>query len=399
MTGNEYQRLAARTTNPALKPRDTLINGVMGLCGEAGEAIDIVKKHVAQGHELDREALIKELGDVAWYLAETATALGVDLDEILERNIEKLRKRYPEGFSAEEVAKPRRGRHLASARAPGQIWRMGRRAGGIFATKGRTQRRPALSCKGRRRSAGPRRRQKSPAVELGGRRPERGRAGTSSRLKSCASRPSRPLKRSWHGQSGACLSWTRTRTMPRRRASRLLLHRAWLPRLRYFQSVETPRGVPTSSFPSAHRHRRHRRSRSRYFPAVFAQRLPHMRAQRFVGLKQQDFQAVCILVCQRLDRQALPPVHRVHNLRLCKARLERIHLAKGLGAAEVYIRQKPRPSGAVDALYAKLLCIGRVQKIKHVIAQKLQRHQPTRHPVGDRGHPHTPPLTATGENT
>ena len=102
MTGNEYQRLAARTTNPALNPRDTLINGVMGLCGEAGEAIDIVKKHVAQGHELDREALIKELGDVAWYLAETATALGVDLDEILERNIEKLRKRYPEGFSAEK---------------------------------------------------------------------------------------------------------------------------------------------------------------------------------------------------------------------------------------------------------------------------------------------------------
>ena len=88
--------------DPALRGRDVLINGVMGLCGEAGEAIDIVKKHLAQGHALDREGLIKELGDVAWYLAETATALGIDLDEVLERNIDKLKKRYPEGFSAEK---------------------------------------------------------------------------------------------------------------------------------------------------------------------------------------------------------------------------------------------------------------------------------------------------------
>ena len=102
MTGNEYQKLAARTMNPSLRGRDVLINGVMGLCGEAGEAIDIVKKHLAQGHELDRDGLIKELGDVAWYLAETATALGIGLDEVLERNIDKLKKRYPEGFSAEK---------------------------------------------------------------------------------------------------------------------------------------------------------------------------------------------------------------------------------------------------------------------------------------------------------
>ena len=106
MTGNEYQKLAARTMNPALQGRDVLINGVMGLCGEAGEAIDIVKKHLAQGHALDREGLIKELGDVAWYLAETATALGIGLDEVLERNIDKLRKRYPEGFSTEKIAAP-----------------------------------------------------------------------------------------------------------------------------------------------------------------------------------------------------------------------------------------------------------------------------------------------------
>lgn len=98
MTINEYQTLAMTTLNPALSRKDVLINGVMGLCGESGEAIDIVKKHLAQGHELDREGLIKELGDIAWYLAETAYALEVPLEEVLQRNIDKLKKRYPEGF-------------------------------------------------------------------------------------------------------------------------------------------------------------------------------------------------------------------------------------------------------------------------------------------------------------
>lgn len=101
MTANEYQHQALRTLNPALDKRDVLINGVMGLCGEAGEAIDIVKKHLAQGHELDREGLIKELGDVAWYLAETAWALDVPLEEVLQRNLDKLRTRYPDGFDSE----------------------------------------------------------------------------------------------------------------------------------------------------------------------------------------------------------------------------------------------------------------------------------------------------------
>jgi len=61
-----------------------------------------VKKHLAQGHELDREHLIKELGDIAWYLAETATALDVSLEEVLQGNIKKLKKRYPEGFSVQD---------------------------------------------------------------------------------------------------------------------------------------------------------------------------------------------------------------------------------------------------------------------------------------------------------
>lgn len=98
MTINEYQRLAMTTLNPTLSKKDVLINGVMGLCGESGEAIDLVKKHLAQGHELDREKLIKELGDVAWYLAETAYALDCDLETVLQGNINKLKARYPDGF-------------------------------------------------------------------------------------------------------------------------------------------------------------------------------------------------------------------------------------------------------------------------------------------------------------
>lgn len=100
MTINEYQKLAMTTLNPNLDRKDVLINGVMGLCGESGEAIDIVKKWLAQGHALDREKLAKELGDIAWYLAETAYGLDLSLEEVLEGNIRKLKKRYPEGFDS-----------------------------------------------------------------------------------------------------------------------------------------------------------------------------------------------------------------------------------------------------------------------------------------------------------
>ncbi len=98
MNINEYQQLAMTTLNPALDKKEVLINSVMGLCGESGEAIDIVKKWLAQGHELDKEHLAKELGDIAWYLAEAATALDIPLEDILQANIDKLRKRYPQGF-------------------------------------------------------------------------------------------------------------------------------------------------------------------------------------------------------------------------------------------------------------------------------------------------------------
>ena len=101
MTINEDQKLEMTTLNKELSEKDVLINGVMGLCGESGEAIDIVKKHLAQGHELDKKHLAEELGDIAWYLAEVATVLGYDLEDILQANIDNLGKPFPEGFEAE----------------------------------------------------------------------------------------------------------------------------------------------------------------------------------------------------------------------------------------------------------------------------------------------------------
>ena len=96
---NDYQRAALRTAQvDAMSADELLLNGVMGLCGEAGECIDLVKKTRFQGHELDKDKLKKELGDVAWYLAVASRASGFDLSEVLEENIRKLKERYPDGF-------------------------------------------------------------------------------------------------------------------------------------------------------------------------------------------------------------------------------------------------------------------------------------------------------------
>lgn len=99
LTADDYQRAALRTAQvDKLSDEELLLNGVMGLAGEAGEAIDLVKKARFQGHELDTEKLRGELGDVAWYLAVAAHALGFPLSEVLGANIEKLKQRYPDGF-------------------------------------------------------------------------------------------------------------------------------------------------------------------------------------------------------------------------------------------------------------------------------------------------------------
>ena len=104
MTINEYQKTAMRTASGvcAATPENLLLNGVMGLNGEAGECIDMVKKHLFQGHELNKDKLVKELGDVSWYLAISAEALGVSLEEVMQRNVDKLMERYPDGFDPEK---------------------------------------------------------------------------------------------------------------------------------------------------------------------------------------------------------------------------------------------------------------------------------------------------------
>ena len=101
MTLNDYQALAARTLGRDRTHEQQLGNAALGLAGEAGEVADTIKKHLFHQHPLDRDAMVKELGDCLWYVAAMATVLGIELDEIGDRNIEKLRRRYPEGFSFE----------------------------------------------------------------------------------------------------------------------------------------------------------------------------------------------------------------------------------------------------------------------------------------------------------
>lgn len=93
MTPNKYQKAALRTESPLpwMKADDNslrILHGLMGLNGEAGEAIDIFKKHLFQGHALDREHLAKELG--------------YSLEKVMQMNLDKLAARYPDGFESEK---------------------------------------------------------------------------------------------------------------------------------------------------------------------------------------------------------------------------------------------------------------------------------------------------------
>jgi NTP pyrophosphatase (non-canonical NTP hydrolase) len=98
---NSYQEEAARTmtSERGAMNRDGLACEGMGIAGEAGEVADLLKKHLFHGHPLDKDKLVKELGDVLWYVAALASHLGVDLEEVARANIKKLEKRYPNGFS------------------------------------------------------------------------------------------------------------------------------------------------------------------------------------------------------------------------------------------------------------------------------------------------------------
>lgn len=100
LSPNEYQRLALRTASEKAMA-NPILNGVLGLGGESGECEDMVKKHLFQDHDLDKEKMAKELGDVAWYLALTAHGIGYKLEDILQMNVDKLKARYPNGFDAD----------------------------------------------------------------------------------------------------------------------------------------------------------------------------------------------------------------------------------------------------------------------------------------------------------
>lgn len=98
LSANDYQRMAMRTGGFYDRKFDMMRNAAYGLNGEAGEVIDLLKKHEFQGHVLDEGKLLEELGDVLWYCALMAEALGTTLQDVMYDNIEKLKERYPDGF-------------------------------------------------------------------------------------------------------------------------------------------------------------------------------------------------------------------------------------------------------------------------------------------------------------
>lgn len=99
MTGNEYQRLAMRTCSTT-DPAKQMMHSICGLASETGEVAGIMQKKY-QGHKFDREHMAKELGDCLWMIAEACTSIDMKMEEVMQMNIDKLRARYPEGFSAE----------------------------------------------------------------------------------------------------------------------------------------------------------------------------------------------------------------------------------------------------------------------------------------------------------
>lgn len=105
MDFNEYQKAALRTADENGTFTSQLIAGAMGLVGEAGETCDYIKKIVFHGHKLNHNKIAEEVGDTLWYAALLADAINISLEEIAERNIAKLKQRYPDGFDPEKSKK------------------------------------------------------------------------------------------------------------------------------------------------------------------------------------------------------------------------------------------------------------------------------------------------------
>lgn len=100
MTGSEYQLQAARTINHTLPASSIEAHALHGMSSEVGELHGIYQK-IYQGHAFDEKHLKKEVGDLLWFIAEYCTVMGWCLSDIMQMNIDKLKARYPEGFSAE----------------------------------------------------------------------------------------------------------------------------------------------------------------------------------------------------------------------------------------------------------------------------------------------------------
>jgi NTP pyrophosphatase (non-canonical NTP hydrolase) len=96
-----YQEEVRRTTGTK-DHIETVVMTAMGLAGEVGECVDVLKKYIFHDHSLDKGKLALELGDVLWYLTALCNALEIPLKEVIDKNVEKLRKRYPDGFSSEK---------------------------------------------------------------------------------------------------------------------------------------------------------------------------------------------------------------------------------------------------------------------------------------------------------
>lgn len=105
MTLEEFQQESIRTMSFSQDSSVAQLTCALGLCEEAGEAGSLIKKFISHGHQLDQEKLTKELGDVLWYLSAVATLNAISLDDVAKTNVEKLKKRYPNGFKTEDSIK------------------------------------------------------------------------------------------------------------------------------------------------------------------------------------------------------------------------------------------------------------------------------------------------------
>lgn len=102
MTMNEYQKAALRTAKPHMDVYAQLQEGALGLCEAAGEVEYCIKKTIYHGgYVMKTDRLVEEIGDVLWYAALLADAAGVGLDEVAQANVDKLWKRFPEGFDSQ----------------------------------------------------------------------------------------------------------------------------------------------------------------------------------------------------------------------------------------------------------------------------------------------------------